>query len=74
MNKIKIYTLFALLCLCFTNCTNSERKQRANQTKDLILETEHCRYYCIGRNGLGNCKVVVCECDEGYSCDTSNSW
>ncbi len=41
---------------------------------ELILKTEHCRYYCLARNGYDNCKQMICECDSGYSCDSSISW
>lgn len=68
------YALYTLLCLCFTHCTDYEKKQEPKETKELIFETEHCRYYCLAKNGFGNCKVVVCECDEGYSADASVSW
>ena len=74
IKKLSRYALYALLCLCFANCTESEKKQEPKQTKELIFETEHCRYYCLAKNGFGNCKVVVCECDEGYSGDASVSW
>ena len=77
MNTIKTltrYVLYTFLCLCFTNCINYEKKQEPKQTKTLIFETEHCRYYCLASDGWGNCKVVVCECDKGYSGDASVSW
>ena len=74
-----LYYILTLIVISFTSCreiTNKEEKvvETKNLEPELLLETEHCRYYCLARNGFDTCKIVICECDEGYSCDASTSW
>lgn len=65
------------MLMAFCACPSSSEKVEPpiqNEFKELILQTEHCRYYCLSRNGFGNCKIVICECDSGYTGDASVSW
>jgi hypothetical protein len=66
MKNAAKYSLYILLCLFFIGCNVKERPKR----KELVLETEHCKYYCLARNSFG-CTMIVCECDKGYGCDAS---
>jgi hypothetical protein len=69
----KLIILIAALALF--SCESERAKRREERNKpELIYETDHCRYYCLADDGFGNCKVMTCDCDEGYSCDTSTSW
>lgn len=70
--------LYAMLAAVLFSCQADGAKEETTffikEKTQLILETEHCKYYCLARNGYDNCKMVVCECDAGYSCDASVSW
>jgi hypothetical protein len=72
--KMNGFFAYVLLAVVLSACSNNETKREPREAKELILQTEHCRYYCLSRNGYGNCKIVVCECDEGYTGDASVSW
>lgn len=75
MNRKRIgFFTYVLLAVVLSACENSTVKTEPKETNELIFETEHCRYYCLEKNGYGTCKVVVCECDEGYTGDVSVSW
>ena len=68
-----------LLMLIASSCEQRQTKNQAElntqkEVKELIMETEHCRYYCLARDGYGNCKMVICECDSGYNADVSLTW
>lgn len=68
--------ILATLLIIVTSCNNNYDKQQSQQSEvpELIYETEHCRYYCLQKNGFHACKIVTCDCDAGYSCDASVSW
>lgn len=61
-----------ILSVLLYSCECNDKPKSEN--KELIFQTEHCRWYCLSRNGFNNCKVVACECDEGYDADASVSW
>lgn len=66
--KLKKYAIFTIMYLLLTNCTKPKNN---GHRKRLLLETKHCRYYCVDRERYNYCQALVCECDEGYSCDAS---
>ena len=72
MKKLVLILGIALLF----SCKKVERTEVVDEKPkpELLYETEHCRYYCLQKNGFGTCKVITCDCDEGYSCDASTSW
>jgi hypothetical protein len=59
---------------CIDERDYAQRQREHIEYKELIFETEHCRFYCLERNGSKHCMVIVCECDSGYSADVSTSW
>ena len=69
--------IIAICLIIVSGCGDNKpvnNDYRNNQKVQLIYKTEHCRYYCVEKNGLGNCKVTICECDSGFQGDVSNSW
>ena len=70
MKKIGII----LLMLIASSCEQRQCYTPNKEIKELIMKTEHCRYYCLARDGFGNCKMVICECDSGYNADVSLTW
>lgn len=64
--------IVAICAIALSGCDDS--KKETKQTPELMFKTEHCRYYCLEKNGFSNCKVSVCECDSGYQSDISISW
>jgi len=68
-----------VLIMFISSCCNreclQENERRENETYgELLYKTDHCRYYCLQKNGFGTCKVVVCDCDSGYYGNASTSW
>jgi hypothetical protein len=78
INQLAIAFASLLLCTVFYSCIDEEKRSKREreyiERKELIYKTEHCRFYCLERNGLEQCKVVICECDSGYNADVSVSW
>jgi hypothetical protein len=78
INRLAFSFASVLFCAVFSSCIDEEKRSKREreyiERKELIYKTEHCRYYCLERNGLEQCKVVICECDSGYSADVSVSW
>ncbi len=75
-NKIS-NAFYIVLCLCVlsscdSSCGTSNKKD--SKYPYLMMQTEHCRYYCVDGYRKGACKIVTCECDKGYSADASISW
>lgn len=78
INGFSLACASLLLAAGLCSCDNYDRTKEYGKSKikdnELILQTKHCRYYCLERNGYGQCKLVVCECDSGFNADASVSW
>lgn len=71
MKTLKL-TICSIFLTSSFGCKDNTAQER--QPAELMMETKHCRYYCLEKNSFGKCKVIVTECDSGYAADASVSW